>query len=250
MKTRILFTGTRLPASLPEAAAITHAPMLKTELIDLERSDFWREAARASSYELVFYSVNGVRSVLQHTPTQQPPLPARVWCVGDATAALAREHFQHVVVAPPNNQTFEGLAAQMCSQPDLAQTILVAGLEGKQRPLAERLSKRPEGVSVLDYAAYRTIQSGDGAALIHGLEAGQDWIVFTSPRGVRAAARLLAHHAGPWSLVSDLGARIASIGPTTAAALESIGARVDKIAEAPDTGALIEALCAGAPRGD
>lgn len=230
MKIRILFTGTRLPASLPEAATITHAPMLKTELMDLERSSFWREATRASSYELVFYSVNGVRSVLQSTSFPNAPSPARVWCVGEATAALARRHFQHVAVAPPGQQTFEGLAAQMCSQFDLAQTILVAGLEGKQRPLAARLLERAahsERVAVLDYAAYRTTSTDDGTTLIRALEVGQDWIVFTS----------------------GLDTRIASIGPTTAAALDSIGARVDWIAKTPDTSALLEALCGDASRG-
>lgn len=53
------------------------------------------------------------------------------------------------------------------------------------------------------------------------------WIVFTSANGVAMADRRLAHHGIPWAAVA--GARVAAIGPATAAALEAHGVRPEVV---------------------
>ena len=75
-----------------------------------------------------------------------------------------------------------------------------------------------------------------------------DWLVYTSVNGVEAFVERLRHHGLDLRSVPR-GARIAAIGPATAAKLAEVGLRVDVIPGEYRAEALIEALDAGSLAG-
>ena len=76
-----------------------------------------------------------------------------------------------------------------------------------------------------------------------------DWLVYTSVNGVEAFVERLRHHGLDLRSVPR-DARIAAIGPATAAKLEEVGLRVDVIPGEYRAEALIEALDAGSLAGE
>ncbi len=111
--------------------------------------------------------------------------------------------------------------------------------------LAESLSAplRRLGVEVLEYPCIRTQPAADATELQAALQHLRDfrWLVFTSPQGPpRFMQQLLA--AG-MDLRSLGHMHLAAMGPSTAAALHSIGLCVDLIPSEYNSVALAEALC-------
>jgi uroporphyrinogen III methyltransferase / synthase len=195
---------------------------------------------------LTFTSAHAVESMAQHPGWRRAVdsgvLP-RVAAVGDATAERLGEENVAVDVVP------DGVGGGA-----LADAILRAagGLHGARvlwprgnlaimtfRDMLERA-----GAVVTAPIAYRTLPAGGASLsdLVAGLAANRfAAIVFCSP----SSARNLAGSLGLTTL-SALGAqlRVASIGPTTSAALRELGVEVDVEAEKPSMGSLAEAIAA------
>ncbi|MBK9179695.1 MAG: uroporphyrinogen-III synthase [Acidimicrobiales bacterium] len=109
-------------------------------------------------------------------------------------------------------------------------------------PLATRLARL--GAAVVEVPVLAIADPVDGGealrAAVAGLD-GFDWVVVTSANGAR---RLLA--AGP---VAGRRARVAAVGPATAAVLEAAGVTVDLVPDRAVGEALLAALPAPPPSG-
>lgn len=110
------------------------------------------------------------------------------------------------------------------ASPELAQRLVDAGLDVCWRPLLRVVP--PHDLWPLDAALRR--------------RAHAHWTVFTSAQGVRACAVRLEHlgQRTPWP------GPIAAVGPTTATALDVLGAKASLVATPHDAQGLIAALTA------
>lgn len=114
--------------------------------------------------------------------------------------------------------------------------VLVTRPRGASRPIVELL--RAEGAEVLVAPAIRiTYLGNDAASLCRG---SWDWIVFTSRHGVIGWWRGL--HRDGLDARAAAGARIAAIGPATAAALRRVGLRADLVPRVHRAESLVGAL--------
>jgi uroporphyrinogen III methyltransferase/synthase len=116
----------------------------------------------------------------------------------------------------------------LCPRSDIAPRDLVDGLKSA-------------GAIVTEVAAYRTVPDDSGAAEVRGqLEARAiDWLTFTSSSTAEFFLRAV-----PCDLVARSGARVASIGPATSAALRKAGLAVAAEAEASTAAGLVAAIVA------
>jgi uroporphyrinogen-III synthase len=193
---------------------------------------------------LVFTSAHAVAAVVQRTSWNRLGAGARprIGAVGAATAARLRESG-----APPNLLADEpgarGLAAALARNERLDDVHVVWPRSERARPeLAERL--RASGARVTELVAYRTepVASPRLADFQRLLSAARlAAITFLSPSSATDLAAALG--------ASDLGllagrTLVASIGPTTSAALRTLQAPPQIEASRPALEALADALAA------
>src|SRR5260370_5829628 len=93
--------------------------------------------------------------------------------------------------------------------------------------LASRLEALGAQVTALPAIAIEPVDDPSQLDVALGELAAYDWIVFTSANGVRAFERRLQANALDWT--ARQRARIAAIGPATAAALEACGVTADLV---------------------
>lgn len=223
-------------------ATVVELPTIRIE--DPPDPEPLREAARAlPSYDwLVVTSVNGVRR-----------LRAAFEATGGDPAAAGKVRV--AAIGPATAEAVDALGLRPALVPDryraeaLLETVLgVEGgsLEGRRVLLpraAEARDVLPEGLRaagarVDEVAAYVTVPAEEAAAELEALLAnrGVDWLTFTASSTVRSFRSLAGSGTG--------GARVAAIGPITAATARELGFHVDVVAAVHTIPGLVRALVA------
>lgn len=172
----------------------------------------WARRRVADRDWVVFTSSYGVRAL---GPVPGEGLPPAA-CVGSATAESAREAGWRVAVVPEES-TGEALARALVSAMDgpRGQRVLFPRAEDAGTVLPRLL--REAGCAVDDVVAYRKVVPEDVASLAARLDAGAiDTLTFTSPSTARTFVRQFGTAAAG-------SRRVVVIGPTTAAAVRSLG---------------------------
>jgi uroporphyrinogen III methyltransferase/synthase len=164
-------------------------------------------------------------------------LRARVACVGEASAAAARELGLAPVPAAAGDA--QRLLAWLLAQDAWAgRRVLLPRAEAAGATLPAGL--RGAGAHVDELALYRTEPAPfDAAALAAELSARRlDALAFASP----SAARHFAAGLGAEGIAAARAAAIAAIGPVTAEALRAVGLAPDLVADEPSADGLVAAL--------
>jgi uroporphyrinogen III methyltransferase/synthase len=204
----------RLGAEVVRLPTVDHAPPpdpqpLESALRELETMDW-----------IVFTSANAVEAVAGHPAWTRVRRRPRIAAVGPATEARLRRAGLVADLTPPSAGAAE-LARALSDRVGLGGLrILWPRSEIALPELPEAL--RRGGATVLDPVAYRTVPARiDAAAFLRDLERGRfDAILFLSP----SAAEGLAIGLGA-NLESLAGhTLVASLGPSTTAALRRLGA--------------------------
>lgn len=192
---------------------------------------------------ILFLSRNAVRYLFQRcrelgikcdsSPSKGPFIAT----VGHATEdAATREGLSVNYVA--KGHTAESLARELRSFVANRTVLLPRGNQGDSE-LPDAL--REAGAYVTEVMAYRTVAPADpDPAILNSIrDAAVDSIVFASPSAYRNLCDLI-----PASGLATISARVqfVAIGPTTARAIRSRGARVAVEAAEPSTAAIAEAL--------
>lgn len=128
--------------------------------------------------------------------------------------------------------------------PLFGRRILVTRSREQASELADRL--RALGAEAVEFPTIRIRAPEDWTAVDRALDrlSQYDWVLFTSPNGVRFLLRRIKERGGD---IRDLkGIRMAAIGPGTTQALEFLGVRVDLMPREYRAEALAEAF----PRGE
>jgi len=111
------------------------------------------------------------------------------------------------------------------ARPLAGRVIVVTRAREQSGPLVDLLEAAGGRVLLVPTIAIEPPESWEPLDEALGRLADYDWVVFTSVNGVAMVRRRLrARERGPEALA---GARVAAIGPATAAALERFGCRVD-----------------------
>ena len=196
---------------------------------------------------LAFTSAHAIAAVTQH-PKWQTAIargsPPRVAVVGDASARRLESHgvAAHVV---PDGVGAAALAAAIVQCVGGVDGVRVLWPRGDRAPSAFGEDLEKAGILVTAPIAYRTLPPADAsvAALRATLESNQTAaIAFCSP----SSAQNLAHSLGLVDLATVRGRVqvVASIGPTTSAALSALGLEPDVQAESPSMASLANAIAA------
>ncbi|MFO0675700.1 MAG: uroporphyrinogen-III synthase [Polyangiaceae bacterium] len=128
--------------------------------------------------------------------------------------------------------------------------VLVMRSDGQRSALEELLVARGAVPVVVPLLAFRAIGDAEAVVRTAATIGTRDWVVFTSANGVAFTARAIAASAGAREAVRR--ARIAAIGPGTAAAVRGAGWATTLVAEESRAEGLVEALLqaeADAPSG-
>jgi len=209
---RILVTRARTQASaLLERLEALGAEAVEAPAIRIEPPQDpapLAEAARhAGDFDwIVFTSVNGVDAFV------------RLATIGPATTERLSAHGIRADLQPAT-YTGTALAEALTEAADLSgATVLLPRADIAPPELADALAAH--GARVTEVTAYRTVPDADGmgAAKQALAERRDDWITFTSSSTVRNFVTAVGAEA-----VREAGARLASIGPTTSAALREAG---------------------------
>jgi len=186
---------------------------------------------------IVLTSVNGVErffAALREGGRDTRALArASVCAIGPATAGELEKHGIRADLVPPEfvaESAVEALAAAGVAD----KRVLIAAAEDARPVLAEGL--RGAGARVMEVVAYRTVPDGTGADRVRSrLEAGEvDVLTFTAASTARNFAALVG---------TDVhGAKVASIGPVTSAALGELGMAVDVEADEATLDGLLRAV--------
>ncbi len=228
---------------LMEALRRAGARMLAVPAIEIRPPDDWRPLDQALAHLktyrwLAVSSANGVEAVVARA-RRQPALLAglrqtQVAAVGARTAAALQAAGIKVSFVPAD-QRAEALAATL---PDVkgARVLTVRGDRGRDT-LVRGL--RARGARVDAVVAYRTVSRGP-KALQRALPGGRiDWLVLASGSAVQAIGAL------PEALRRRLrAARVACIGPETAAQARAAGFEVAVTAPQPNAAALVDSIIA------
>lgn len=186
-----------------------------------------------------FTSQNGVRfarRILRDVERAGDALPSdRVAAVGPATRREAESAGWLVDFVPSPHLTRE-LGRQLPDVGGARVVLLRAQVASTELP---RLLRR-RGARVDDVAVYRTVPDPNGREVARNLSRGPvDWILFTSPSTVAAFVDMAES-----ALLSEIRskARVAAIGPVTAAAAEEHGFTVAVSAGIHTAEGLVDAL--------
>lgn len=179
---------------------------------------------------LLVTSGNAAWALAEHCPRSGRSLP--VYAVGAATAeALWRHGFSDVHVA--KLATSEGLLEHLrttLGQRLAGMRFLTPQSSRASDVLVEGLTAAKASVDIV--VAYDTMPVLDGPPLPAGRI---DWVTFTSPSAIDGFIRALA---------LPKGARVACLGPTTAAAARNAGLIVHVTPSEPSLPALVDAIAA------
>lgn len=215
-------------------------PMIRTTPLRDEAA-LGRTLAALHTYDwLVAASANALRELgaaASERSTDFAKLRARVACVGEASAAAARDF--GLMPEPAAGGDAQRLLAWLLAQGDWrGKRVLLPRAESAGRALPEGL--RAVGAEVDELALYRTEPAPfDRAALIEALRARSlHALAFASP----SAARHFAAGVGGAGVEAASTAVIAAIGPVTAEALRSVGFEPSIVAETPSASGLVTAL--------
>ena len=242
---RVLVTRTRSQAGLL-SRRLTELGAIPIEIptIDVQPpcdySDLDAALAEVSEFDwIVFASANAVRAVherLMATGRDSRALHGvRVASIGPATSDATKE-YGVVADLVPATATSKGLAEAMSREGVRKSRILLPRADIATRDLPDMLNAL--GADITQVTAYRTVipeASRDRAT--DAIRTGVDVATFTSSSTVRNLLRLLDGGAG-----SLAGAKIACIGPTTAATASRFGLKVDIVASTPTISGLVQAL--------
>jgi uroporphyrinogen III methyltransferase/synthase len=199
-----------------------------------------RAVENLESYDwIVFTSANGVVRFWEVLggPRADAPLPGgtRVAAIGPATAEALVDRGVYPAVVP-EEYVAEAVADALVGIGELdGRRVLLPRAAGARKVLPERLMAA--GAEVDEVVAYEAQPDAEGiAALRADLERrAVDMITFTAASTVRHYVEI----AGP-----DLGAaRVAVLGPITAAAARLAGVRVDAEAAEYTVRGLLRAIC-------
>ncbi|HEU4365075.1 MAG TPA: hydroxymethylbilane synthase [Candidatus Krumholzibacteria bacterium] len=221
------------------AAAIRIEPMADPGALD--------DAIRgiASFDWLVFTSVNAVevfRERWMRSGRSAAYPGVKVAAIGTATArALSEWGIEADFV--PAQFVGDALARELPVEP--GQRVLLPRAEIARRETVEILAAR--GADVTDLAVYRTLPEEIGAGVLDDLRRGVDAILFTSESTVNHFMSAIRGHVPADTLAGR--ARIACIGPVTAAAARELGLRVDAVASVHTTTGLLESLAEAFAKG-
>lgn len=207
-----------------------------------------RAAASLASYDwLVFTSVNGVerlREAADATGSRASDASAcRTAAIGPATAAEVRSAGLPDPLVPDRYRAevlLEAILEAARGEVGEARFLLPRAAEARDL-LPEGL--RSAGAEVDVVPAYVTVPARASAGPLRELLAARavDWITFTASSTVRAFHELAGTETG--------GARVAAIGPITAATACELGVGVDLVAREHTMAGLVDAL-ARAERGE
>ncbi|MFO8015345.1 MAG: uroporphyrinogen-III C-methyltransferase [Phycisphaerae bacterium] len=225
---RILVTRARAQASrLVEplealGAEAVEAPAIRIEPPE-DRGPLFAAARDAGSFDwIVFTSVNGVDAffeALAETGGDARALAGvRLATIGPATTERLAGRGLRADLQPAT-YTGAAVAEALASAADLGgAAVLLPRADLAPPDLADALAAA--GARVTEVAAYRTVPDAAGAEAADDdlRERRADWITFTSSSTVRN----LVEAAGA-DVVRASGAHLASIGPTTSAALREAG---------------------------
>lgn len=220
-------------------AAVTAIPTIRID-DPPDPGPLERAASDLRSYDwIVLTSANGVRrlagAVERAAGSLAPLREARIAVIGPATRDAVRELGATADVMPDSFRA-EGLAETLLgSGRDLEGARILLARAREARPvLPERL--RDAGASVEVVPAYVTRVAREGApGLARMLDTDRlDWITFTASSTVRAYVEMVGPRTG--------SARVAAIGPITAATAREEGLRVDVVAAEYTTAGLVDAL--------
>jgi uroporphyrinogen III methyltransferase / synthase len=240
---RVLVTRPRLQA----AALVDRLEALGAEVVSFATirivapanpEPLQRAVAAIRSYDwLLLTSVNGVERFLAALAAAGHDLRAlggvRIGCIGPATAdALAASGVRADVV--PERYVAEGLEEALRAHDMRGARVLLPRAAGARTLLPEALGRR--GAHVDDVESYRTEPDAAGAESVRALLARRalDVVTFTSPSTVQNLVAAVGAELG--------GARVAVIGPVTAAAARAAGLSVWLEAEEHTIPGLVEAL--------
>lgn len=231
----VVHTGTRPPTEIPEGLELRHVPMLEVEPVEVNTERLSKLTQEPTG--LVIYSRNATRC-LRKTGVDEVLTPFdrhTWWAVGEKSATHLHREFG-VRARYPTEQNFEGLLAEFATA-ELPDSVIAFSLEGKERDLGPVLNDR--GITFTDVPVYRTVPAEFDGPLAEFEDA--DWIVLTSPRGVRVFHDLVE----TGEAVPDLSAvRVAAIGPTTAESLAELDIDVDFVPGEPGLDAILRAIAA------
>jgi len=206
-------------------------------------SAYRRAIERVDRYDLiVFTSATGVRRFVEELPSrgQKPTgLRSRIAAIGPGTARALRE-FGLTPDRVATDSRSEGLVAALREDLVAGAHVLCVRPESGGALLPEALRK--QGAVVDSPAFYRTVEAREAAEIAADIARGEyDAIVFTSPSSL--ACLLASGRAGVVSLRLGLGlAKLVTIGPVTAAAVEAAGFSVAAVAHSPSAEGIVSAL--------
>jgi len=242
VNTRPLAQAGELSELLEELGAqVIHAPAIC--IAPPKRLSPIRQTVRQlEQYDwIIFTSVNGVDGLFKYLHEAGRDSRAlghcRICAIGPATAARLGQH-GIVPDAQPGEFLSSAIVDLLASQSQLqGKRVLCPRPEHAPPDLIRGLQK--EGATVEEVVAYRTVtDNARSHALRQALaDKGVDWITFTSP----STARSLSRGVEP-ELIRRSGARLASIGPTTSAALRALGLEAAAEAKAHSARGLVDAI--------
>ena len=184
---------------------------------------------------LVFTSVNGVEAVRDRMDAlgldRRAKGRTRIAAVGPSTAEAAREALYEPEAVPEKYVSDEVADAMGDVR---GQRVLLARADIARREIVELL--RARGALVEEVAAYRIVRPSATADLP---ETAPDWVALTSSQSVHGTRdALVAGGRGEWMR----SARLACIGPMTAATVRELGYEVAVMAKAHTIPGLVEAI--------
>ncbi len=213
-------------AEVVECPAIALAPPARPEKLD-------RALERLASYDwVVFTSVNGVERFfarLDETGRDVRALHrARIAAIGPETArALARRHLRADLV--PDEFRAEGLVAALPPEEVRGKRFLLPRAAGARAVLPDSL--RAAGAEVDEVETYRSVMPEESVARLAAVleERPPDVLTFTSSSTVTHFLALLNRALPGTGRTRIANARVACIGPITAATAREHGLRVDVV---------------------
>ena len=258
---RVLVTRTREQAGvLSSALAEAGAEVIECPAIRLVDPPTWAPVdeaiARLETYDwLVLTSVNGVERFFARLDASGRDVRAlhraRIAAIGPETArALARRHLRADVV--PDEFRAEGLLSSLAGREVRGKRFLLPRAAGARAILPDEL--RAAGAEVDEVITYATsVPEESVAGLRAALDAGpMDVLTFTSSSTVTSFLSLLDRAVPTAGRARIASAKVACIGPITAATAKDAGLRVDVVPAKYTIPGLVEAVVAssGHPRRD
>ncbi|MDP9067524.1 MAG: uroporphyrinogen-III C-methyltransferase [Actinomycetota bacterium] len=244
--TRALAQAGPLVAALEELGGdVIALPTIEiTEPESFDDLDAAIDRLSAGSYTWVlFASVNAVDRFMERLQRDRDVRAfarTRVAAVGPRTAEALLRHGIRADLVP---HTFEATAAAAAMGPGAGRVLLPRPADAPT-DVVEAL--REQAWEVDEATAYRTVTAAPAPEHVDLVRRGEfDGIVFASASAVHNLVRILGSR--PPSLESG-EAWVACIGPSTAAAAEDVGLRVDVVPEQHTTQSLVHAIVQLGPR--